>query len=76
MEDTGCGMSAEQQIHLFERFYRGNDFSDSPGLGLSICQAYIKALGGDIRVQSKKDRGTSVFFSIKKNDIPKEELIL
>ena len=52
------------------------DFSDSPGLGLSICQAYIKALGGDIRVQSKKDRGTSVFFSIKKNDIPKEELIL
>ncbi|PXZ42854.1 sensor histidine kinase [Sanguibacteroides justesenii] len=76
VEDTGCGMSEEQQIHLFERFYRGNDFSDSPGLGLSICQAYIKALGGDIRVQSKKDRGTSVFFSIKKNDIPKEELIL
>lgn len=76
VEDTGCGMSAEQQIHLFERFYRGNDFSDTPGLGLSICQAYIKALGGDIRVQSKKDRGTSVFFSIKKNDIPKEELIL
>ena len=36
VSDTGCGMSSEQCIHVFERFVKYNSFVQGTGLGLSI----------------------------------------
>lgn len=64
VEDTGSGIAAEDVPRVFERFYRG-DRSRSrrsggrgSGLGLSICQAIVTALGGRIGVESQPGRGT------------------
>lgn len=45
VSDTGCGMSAEQCEHVFERFVKYNTFIQGTGLGLSICKMIIEKLG-------------------------------
>ena len=69
VSDTGVGIDAEEQKHLFERFYRGdrarrrNTPTRGTGLGLSICRAITEAHGGTIDVQSQPGQGTT--FSVK-----------
>ncbi len=67
IRDRGIGMTAEQQAHLFERFYRANQ-SDSAiggaGLGLTICKQIVEGHGGEIRVQSEEGVGSTFTFSI------------
>ena len=63
VSDTGCGMPPEVLAHVFEPFYttkRGR----GTGLGLSISYAYIRSHGGDMRVDSVVNRGTTVTFTL------------
>jgi len=61
--DTGMGISAEAQEHLFERFYRADAATRSSipgiGLGLSICLAIAEGHGGSIDLESEEGRGTT-----------------
>jgi signal transduction histidine kinase len=59
VEDTGCGISAEDLPHIFERFYRRSS-GEMPGsgLGLAICRWIVEAHGGVIRVESEVGRGS------------------
>lgn len=59
VEDTGCGISAEDLPHIFERFYRRSS-GEMPGsgLGLAICRWIVEAHGGAIRVESEVGRGS------------------
>jgi len=63
VEDTGMGISAQEQEQLFERFYRtrsaGEKAIQGTGLGLSIAQAIVHAHGGHIGVTSKEGVGTT-----------------
>jgi signal transduction histidine kinase len=67
VKDEGIGLTAEQQSHLFERFYRA-DRSDSAiggaGLGLTICKQIIEGHGGKIWVESEVGAGSTFTFSI------------
>jgi signal transduction histidine kinase len=59
VSDTGCGIPADILPHVLEPFFttkRGK----GTGLGLSISHAYVRSHGGDIRVESIPDRGTTV----------------
>lgn len=76
VEDTGVGMPPRIHAYLFERFYKANTFSDGPGLGLSICKAYIEAMGGTIQFTSAEGRGTRFHFSIRKEPIPANDAAL
>jgi len=76
--DQGIGISPEDQIPLFERFYRVKNHANyrfpGTGLGLPAARAVIEAHGGRIWVESKLDEGTTVFFSLpKRNDLLEEE---
>jgi signal transduction histidine kinase len=56
ISDTGVGLSPEQLDHIFERFYRvdksrSRAFGGS-GIGLTIAQSLVQAMGGDIRAES------------------------
>jgi signal transduction histidine kinase len=51
--DTGPGIPAEAQPHVFERFYRADDsrtrVTGGSGLGLAIVKAVVSAHGGAVR---------------------------
>ncbi|WP_142687247.1 ATP-binding protein [Chitinophaga polysaccharea] len=59
--DTGEGISAEAQQHLFERFFQaGNARShlNGTGLGLAITRRLVTLQGGDISVESELRKGS------------------
>jgi signal transduction histidine kinase len=56
--DQGCGVTAEDRDHLFERFWRGTDCkAEGAGLGLAIVQEIMKAHGGSVTVEDNIRRG-------------------
>ncbi|ULT56648.1 HAMP domain-containing histidine kinase [Neobacillus drentensis] len=64
IKDTGIGMNKEEQMHIFERFYkadksRNRNFGGS-GLGLSIVKRIIDLHKGEIQVQSEQGKGTEI----------------
>jgi signal transduction histidine kinase len=61
VEDTGVGMSAETQRHVFDRFYRGQDRdAEGFGLGLAIVRQAVRSLGGHVELDSAPGKGTLV----------------
>lgn len=67
VEDTGSGISEENQQHIFERFYKVDSFTQGAGLGLSICQTIVERFGGKISVSSELGQGTR--FTVRVPDI-------
>lgn len=64
VRDTGPGIAAERQPHLFEKFYRVEAAGPGIGLGLVICKGLVEANGGKIWVESQAMRGTTFRFTI------------
>ena len=66
VEDTGMGISAEDQERLFERFFRTTSATAEAipgiGLGLSISQAIAEAHDGKVTVSSRLGVGTTFRF--------------
>jgi signal transduction histidine kinase len=61
VEDTGSGMPAEAQQHVFDRFYRRAERdAEGFGLGLAIVRQAVRSLGGTVELQSEVGRGTLV----------------
>ena len=60
--DTGIGIAAADQEHLFTRFFRAPEAEtlaiQGAGLGLAITKAIVEAHGGTITVASEPGRGT------------------
>lgn len=61
--DTGVGMDVHEREHAFDRFYRAEasrrEAVQGVGLGLSIVRAVVDAHGGEVRLISRKERGTT-----------------
>jgi heavy metal sensor kinase len=61
--DNGVGFNAEQQRHIFERFWRADEArsirTEGVGLGLAICREIVRSHGGQIKVSSSPGRGSS-----------------
>ena len=60
VEDTGTGMTNEEQQRVFGAFERLSNAAakDGFGLGLSIVQRIVSILGGTIRLESEKGKGS------------------
>ena len=60
VEDTGTGMTDEEQRRVFGAFERLSNAAakDGFGLGLSIVQRIVAMLGGTIRLESEKGKGS------------------
>jgi signal transduction histidine kinase len=64
VSDTGIGIRVADQPRLFERFFRSSVADDQAipgtGLGLAIVKAIVEAHTGEIWIDSKEGRGTTV----------------
>ena len=61
VEDTGVGMDAETQRHVFDRFWRAEDRNpEGFGLGLAIVRQAVLSLDGRIELDSAPGKGTRV----------------
>jgi len=60
--DTGIGIPADKQQHIFEEFYQvgnsGRDRDQGLGLGLSIVGRLARLLGAEVLVNSREGHGT------------------
>lgn len=64
IKDTGEGIAKDQLGHIFERFYKGENASESSvGIGLAMSRQLILQQNGTIDVMSEKGKGTA--FHIK-----------
>jgi two-component system NtrC family sensor kinase len=57
--DTGTGIKEENINRIFDTFFTTKDSVKDVGLGLSVCYGFIKDHGGDIKVESTWNIGTT-----------------
>lgn len=79
VKDTGVGIFPENKDIIFERFRQVEDaftrkFGGS-GLGLAISKALAEMMGGSISVDSASGKGSTFYFTIPYNSVPKNEKI-
>lgn len=58
-KDTGYGIPKANLPRIFDPFFTTKPVGKGTGLGLSICYGIVKKLGGEIRVESTVDVGTT-----------------
>jgi signal transduction histidine kinase len=67
VEDTGTGMTADTQRHVFDRFFRGQDRdADGFGLGLAIVRQAVRTIGARIELESAPGEGTLVRIELRR----------
>jgi CheY-like chemotaxis protein len=69
VRDSGIGISAEQQAHLFKSFQQAESGTTrkfgGTGLGLVISKRIAEMMGGEIRIESELGKGAAFIFTIK-----------
>jgi len=82
VSDTGIGIPQAKQENIFDSFTQADSGTarqfGGTGLGLSITRQLVEMMGGKIRIDSTKGKGTDVNFSIvlkrgDKKNIPLEK---
>ena len=65
IKDNGEGIPKEMQDKVFERFYKGENSVNpkSIGIGLSLAKSIIEEQGGEIKLISEEEKGTSFVIS-------------
>lgn len=66
--DSGCGMSAEVAAKAFEPFFTTKPVGEGTGLGLSMIYGFARQSGGQIRIHSEVDRGTTVCLQLPRHE--------
>jgi K+-sensing histidine kinase KdpD len=71
--DQGIGISPENLIPLFEKYFRVRSAASlhvpGTGLGLPIARILVEAHGGRIWVESKAGEGTTIYFSLPREGV-------
>ncbi|MCD7956401.1 MAG: HAMP domain-containing histidine kinase [Lachnospiraceae bacterium] len=78
VRDNGCGITADQLPHIFERFYQGESGQtqqasqsarthnkSGSGLGLAIVKEILDGLGESIHVESQSGEGSTFTFTVE-----------
>lgn len=66
VEDSGVGISLEEQHNIFEPFTqaRAGQLLGGSGLGLAICQQLLNAMGSELKLESELHQGSCFRFQL------------
>lgn len=68
VEDTGIGISPENQKSIFNSFQQEDESitrtNGGTGLGLPISRKWVELMGGELSLESIKNQGSSLFFTL------------
>ena len=67
--DTGRGIPVERRPHIFDTFREMGDNMKLQGLGLPICQAIVKLLGGTLWLDEAYTEGSRFVFELPKKHV-------
>jgi signal transduction histidine kinase len=62
--DNGRGISPENQLHVFDMFYRGTADRSGSGLGLYIVKEMTERIGGKVQLHSTLGEGTTIILTL------------
>ncbi len=70
VSDNGAGISEEDYVKIFERFYQVENIGQygGTGIGLALSQGIVKAHQGEITVESQLGKGSCFKVTLKKGD--------
>ncbi|MGH2808914.1 MAG: ATP-binding protein [Actinomycetota bacterium] len=68
VEDKGTGLSPDDAAHVFDPFWRSREAVKAAqrgsGIGLTLVKEYVRAMGGEVGVQSQLGEGSTFFFTV------------
>lgn len=64
VEDTGCGIPAEEAEHIFERFVKLDSFKEGIGLGLPLSRKLAEQLDGNVILDTSYTDGARFYIKI------------
>jgi len=77
VKDTGIGIPEEQFEYIFDAFRQGSEgygrSHEGAGLGLTLCQKFVKLMGGDIDVKSEVGIGSTFTVTFPLSEKPSEK---
>ncbi|WP_406683547.1 response regulator [Seonamhaeicola sp. MEBiC1930] len=70
VKDTGVGMKAEEVGRIFDNSGNSYDTSDikdyrGGGIGLHIAHQLVKLMGGELKLETKENEGSTFYFSLQ-----------
>ena len=76
VDDTGPGIAPANLERIFEPFERtaGGEHKGGLGLGLAIGRQIVRAMGGELKVDSKPGEGSCFWFELSLELAPEEEV--
>lgn len=70
IKDTGVGIPKDDQMHIFQKFFRSQNAlkyqTQGSGLGLHIAKSIVEKSGGKIWFKSREGEGTTFWFTMPK----------
>jgi signal transduction histidine kinase/DNA-binding response OmpR family regulator/streptogramin lyase len=77
VSDTGTGIPPEDLPHVFDRFYQASNLEKAKaggtGIGLSLVKELVKAMGGEISVESQLGVGSMFTVVLPLHQVEKEK---
>jgi len=75
--DHGIGIPENDQMHLFERFFRAKNVTNiqGTGLGLNIVKRYADLIDAEVSFTSKEGKGTTFTITIDNSSLTEPELL-